>query len=153
MIPFSLKGLRLYLILIATGFGNVSAGDLRPFTTDGCSAFPDGTPEQQSLWAECCISHDLAYWKGGTYDERLVADQELETCVAKLGQPEIAKLMLTGVRFGGSPYFPTSYRWGYGWPYQRGYQALGENERAQVTRQIENLNSILDRFLAQPAKP
>jgi hypothetical protein len=132
------------------GFGNLPAGDLRPFTTDSCSVFPEGTPEQQSLWAECCISHDLAYWKGGTYDERLAADHDLEACVAKSGEPEIAKLMLAGVRVGGSPYFPTSYRWGYGWPYQRGYQALNEGELVQVRKQIENLRLILNRFLAQP---
>jgi hypothetical protein len=144
---------RLSLILLTLGFGHVSAGELRPFTTDGCSVFPEGTPEQQSLWAECCISHDLAYWKGGTYDERLAADRELESCVTKLGEPEIAKLMLAGVRVGGSPYFPTSYRWGYGWPYQRGYQALKENELEQVARQINNLNAILNRFLTRPKKP
>jgi hypothetical protein len=149
----SLKILSLCLIVFTIGVGNVTAGDLRPFTTDGCSVFPEGTPEQQSLWAECCISHDLAYWKGGTYDERLIADKDLEACVAKLGEPEIAKLMLAGVRVGGSPYFPTSYRWGYGWPYQRGYQALNENELTQVTKQIESLSSILNHFLIQPQKP
>ena len=25
------------------------AAELKPFTSDGCSAFPDGTPEQQDL--------------------------------------------------------------------------------------------------------
>jgi hypothetical protein len=149
----SVKNFRLSLILLTLGIGHASAGELRPFTTDGCSVFPEGTPEQQSLWAECCISHDLAYWKGGTYDERLAADRELESCVTQLGEPKIAKLMLAGVRVGGSPYLPTSYRWGYGWPYQRGYQALKESELDQVSRQIENLRIILNRFLAQPEKP
>ena len=52
--------------------------DLKPFTSDGCSVFPDGNLEQQSLWVNCCIRHDLAYWKGGTYEERLASDQALE---------------------------------------------------------------------------
>jgi hypothetical protein len=153
MVTLSCQSRRTVFALIALFATSASAEDLRPFTTDGCSVFPEGTPEQQSLWAECCISHDLAYWKGGTYDERLAADRELESCVTKLGEPEIAKLMLAGVRVGGSPYFPTSYRWGYGWPYQRGYQALKENELEQVARQINNLNAILNRFLTRPKKP
>ena len=44
--------------------------------------------------------------------------------------------MLTGVRIGGSPYFPTSYRWGYGWPYPRGYQDLSEDELIDVSKKI-----------------
>ena len=41
------------------------AADIAPFTSDGCSSFPDGTPANQSLWLECCVRHDLAYWRGG----------------------------------------------------------------------------------------
>jgi hypothetical protein len=40
--------------------------------------------------------------------------------------------MLAGVRVGGSPYWPTRYRWGYGWPWPRGYAALTPEDRAQV---------------------
>lgn len=29
--------------------------------------------------------------------------------------------MLSGVRVGGSPYWPTKFRWGYGWSYPHGY--------------------------------
>lgn len=109
-------------------------GTLQPFTTDGCSRFPDGTPAQNDLWLDCCIAHDAAYWKGGTYQERVEADQALQTCVAKVGQPKIAALMRAGVRAGGSPYWPTSFRWGYGWPYPRPYRALSAQERAQVEK-------------------
>ena len=69
-------------------------GDLKPFTTDGCSAFPNGNIKHQSLWANCCIRHDLAYWKGGTYDERLEADHKLESCVSQVGEPEIAAISI-----------------------------------------------------------
>ncbi|MFT6987247.1 MAG: hypothetical protein ACJAT7_003101 [Psychromonas sp.] len=102
----------------------INAEEINPFTSDGCSAFPDGTFKQKELWLACCTAHDYAYWKGGTYDERLIADKQLRQCVAKVGQPQIAALMLAGVRVGGSPYFPTSFRWGYGWSYPRGYKAL-----------------------------
>ena len=125
------------------------AADLKPFTTDGCSDFPDGTPSQQSLWFDCCVRHDLAYWKGGTKAERLAADLTLQQCVVQEGEAEIADLMLAGVRVGGSPYYPTSYRWGYGWPYLRGYQALSEEERSQVRQQLQRLQDMLRDFSNQ----
>ena len=116
---------------------NVNAENIKPFTSDGCSVFPDGTFEYKELWLSCCTAHDYAYWQGGTYEERLVADEQLSQCVAKVGEPQIAKLMLAGVRVGGSPYFPTSFRWGYGWSYPRWYKALTKSEKMQI-RTIEN---------------
>jgi len=133
----------LSCILFVCLAGAVAADDLAPFTTDGCSDFPDGTPSQQSLWLDCCIRHDLAYWKGGTREERLAADQALRQCVAQTGEPKIADIMLAGVRMGGSPYFPTSYRWGYGWPYRRGYQPLNDTEKEQVRRQLKRLERMI----------
>lgn len=111
---------------------SVSAENIKPFTSDGCSSFPDGTFKQKELWLSCCTAHDYAYWKGGTYEERLIADKALELCVSRVGEPQIAKLMLAGVRVGGSPYFPTSFRWGYGWSYPRWYKALSESEKKQM---------------------
>jgi len=105
---------------------------LKPFSTDGCSMFPDGTLKYQELWLTCCIEHDKAYWRGGTYEERKVADKALQKCVASVGVPKIAALMLAGVRVGGSPYWPTPFRWGYGWSESRGYKALTEEELAAV---------------------
>ncbi len=116
---------------------------LKPFTTDGCSMFPDGTYKQQSLWMECCIRHDIAYWQGGTEQQRLDADQALQQCVSQVGEPEIARVMLAGVRVGGSPFFPTSYRWGYGWSYQRGYKPLSDEEKRQVGDELQRLRIIL----------
>lgn len=114
----------------------VIAAELKPFTTDGCSSFPEGTLYQKTLWHNCCVQHDIKYWKGGTYDERVTADRDLEQCVSKVGEPHIAKLMLAGVRVGGSPYWPTTYRWGYGWPYFRAYGALTEEELLEVKKRL-----------------
>lgn len=124
----------------------LSAGELKPLTIDGCSAFPDGTIEQQSLWVGCCIKHDIAYWQGGTYNQRLEADKALEQCVSQVGEPEIARLMLTGVRVGGSPYFPTSFRWGYGWPYFRGYKALSRVEKELVVEKLRALQLLINKI-------
>ena len=141
MTSSSHAGVLLYLSLIAAP--PAWSDTLKPFTSDGCSLFPDGTYPQQSLWMECCIRHDLAYWQGGSQDQRLAADQALQQCVSQVGEPEIAQLMLAGVRVGGSPYFPTPYRWGYGWSYRRGYDPLTDQEIGQVRREVERLRLIL----------
>jgi len=89
-------------------------GQLPPysFTTDGCSYFPDST------WKECCVTHDMAYWCGGTLSDRMDADRELKDCVYKeTGSCVLANGMRTGVFLGGAQLWPTSFRWGYGWPY------------------------------------
>ncbi|MDO8270919.1 MAG: hypothetical protein Q7U82_03230 [Gammaproteobacteria bacterium] len=106
--------------------------ELAPFTSDGCSAFPDGSLEQRQLWLSCCVAHDVAYWQGGTYEERMAADLGLQQCVAQVGDSRIAAIMLAGVRVGGTPYLPTPFRWGYGWPYPRGYKKLTAEELEQV---------------------
>lgn len=117
---------------------------LSPFTTDGCSAFPDGTIKIKDQWLSCCIAHDLAYWQGGTYKERVLADEELKRCVNQVSNPVLAELMKAGVRVGGSPYFPSSFRWGYGWPYPRGYQALTAEEKILVNQMISQIPENID---------
>ncbi len=121
----------------------IAAQELKPFSSDGCSLFPDGTLSQNRLWLNCCITHDRTYWIGGTEAERLKADQELEACVESIGEPEIAKVMLAGVRVGGSPYLPTSFRWGYGWSESRGYKALDAHEKALVLAEQARVAKIL----------
>lgn len=106
---------------------------LQPFTTDGCSLFPDRSLVSTSDWCGCCLAHDLAYWRGGTAEERLQADQDLKSCVlAASGNAELADLMFLGVRTGGGPYFLTPYRWGYGWPFGRLYGPISPTEEAQA---------------------
>lgn len=126
----------IVLLIIST---MVNADTLKPFTTDGCSSFPDGTIKAKTLWLSCCSDHDYKYWKGGTYHQRLVADRELKQCVTKNGKPGIGLLMLAGVRVGGTPYLPTSFRWGYGWPYPRHYGVLNKEELKQVAQLSRNL--------------
>lgn len=76
------------------------------------------------------MQHDKVCWQGGTFTPRRQADEALRQCVAAVGQPEIARLMPAGVRVGGSPYRPTRFRWGYGWP--RRYAALTPEDRVQA---------------------
>ncbi len=107
---------------------------MQPFSTDGCSLFPDRSLVGKSDWCSCCLAHDLAYWRGGTADERLKADEALKSCVLHAsGSAELANLMFAGVRTGGGPYFFTPYRWGYGWPFGRTYEPLSAAEEAQAS--------------------
>jgi len=110
---------------------------LKDFTSDGCSLFPDRSLINNDDWCDCCLEHDIAYWQGGTKEQRLEADQKLRDCVlAKTGDAVLAEAMYHGVRFGGSPYFYNWYRWGYGWSYERKYQALTVEEQRLVSDKL-----------------
>lgn len=113
------------------------ASELKPFTTDGCSLWIDGTPEQPNLWRHCCVAHDLAYWLGGSKADRKKADEDILACVKQAQGPGMAKYIYTNVRWGGSPYWMNYYRWGYGWDYldgvwPRGYKVPTAQEQALI---------------------
>ncbi len=133
MCSFSFSRLLISLVFLFSA-QVFSEQSLLPFASDGCSSFPDGTIAQNELWLSCCTTHDRAYWKGGSYSQRLKADVDLQECVAQLGEEVVSILMLTGVRVGGTPFLPTTFRWGYGWPYPRAYGELSDKEKNQVLR-------------------
>jgi hypothetical protein len=106
---------------------------LRPFVTDGCSMFPDGVPGRPHLWQHCCVAHDLAYWKGGTRQDRRRADATLASCVnAVTRNPVLGSLMQLFVRIGGGPQRAGGTRWGFGWTHTRPYGPLSPEEETQV---------------------
>ena len=110
-----------------------TAAAIEPFSSDGCSLFPDRSLITKKDWCDCCLAHDVAYWRGGTAAERLKADEELRDCVARATRdPALAELMFVGVRSGGGPYFFTPYRWGYGWKFGRLYEPLSAEEDRQA---------------------
>lgn len=113
------------------------SASLAPFTSDGCSLFPDGTLADRDKWCDCCETHDLAYWQGGSSEERNLADANLRDCVlARTGDKSLAESMYLGTRAGGHPAFPTWFRWGYGWSYGRGYKPLTDEEKVPVKEQL-----------------
>ena len=133
-----------WLLLVAvfwlgacTGFRPPNTPGLAPFTSDGCSLFPDGPRTDRDRWCECCQTHDLAYWQGGSEEQREQADAALRDCVLlRTGDSQLAATMHAGVRAGGHPVFPSGFRWGYGWPYGRGYEPLSNDEKRQVEDQL-----------------
>ncbi|NVP18065.1 hypothetical protein HUU51_05105 [Candidatus Gracilibacteria bacterium] len=110
--------LSLTLFLIITQFSSNSEKTKLTYTSipetfvfDGCSMFPDGN------YLDCCTNHDKTYYFGGTYIDRFRSDNELFSCVYSKGNilnKFLAPTMWVGVRLGGAPIFPTSYRWGFG---------------------------------------
>ncbi len=127
-----------------------TANPLKPFTTDGCSMWIDGTPEQPNLWRHCCVAHDLAYWQGGSKTQRQQADADLLTCVEQAHSSGMANYIYANVRWGGSPYWITSYRWAYGWDYldgvwPRGYKVPTTEEQAQINAQMPAAQEIIRR--------
>ncbi|MDP2560884.1 hypothetical protein [Psychrobium sp. 1_MG-2023] len=141
-----IRGLVSLLWIIAFS-SNAQQAKLAPFTTDGCSLFPDGTLASSEQWLHCCVQHDFDYWQGGTAKQRQRSDRELLLCVAKAGHPHIASLMLTGVRVGGHPYWYTPFRWGYGWPYPKAYAELTPAEMQLVEQRVLEIPAELLKLL------
>ena len=133
-------GLWIFVGIVATACSTDS--ELRAFSSDGCSLFPDSSLISENDWCSCCFEHDLAYWRGGTAAEREKADSVLRDCVAgKTGNEALGMMMYEGVRLGGSPHFYSWYRWGYGWGYERKYQALSPAE-------VEAADKLMRKYFA-----
>ena len=110
----------LFLLLIIFStlnlFAQIESGaknkEMPPdFKSDGCTLFPEGK------YKDCCVAHDLDYFKGGSLSERWRSDKRLFQCVAnKKGwwHKIVAPAMWTGVRIGGVSFLPTPFRWGFG---------------------------------------
>jgi len=132
----------LCAILLGACASSPPATTLAPFTSDGCSMFPDRSLWSDTDWCGCCVTHDLAYWRGGTAAQRLAADEALRGCVLQAsGSSALADLMFNGVRAGGAPHSVTAYRWAYGWPIGRTYEPLTAEEQAAadaLQEQYEN---------------
>jgi hypothetical protein len=151
MQPFRLSSPSRFSVALASVFyfacslffvGSASAVELRDFTSDGCSLFPDGSVKDRALWCDCCLAHDITYWRGGTREDRKRADEVLRDCVlARTGSKALANLMYDGVRVGGDPAFPAWYRWGYGWKYGKGYSPLTAREKQEVRRKLKAYHS------------
>lgn len=134
----SVRTVCLLLCLPLTAASHATEDKLLLFHSDGCTLFPNGTPVQPKLWCACCVAHDLAYWQGGNKQDRLRADVDLHRCVkAVAGSDALGALMQAGVRAGGQPHLPSSFRWAYGWPRRTVYFELDEVDRARVKERLE----------------
>lgn len=96
--------------------GSLSLQPPNPCRMDGCTLVPDFD------FKDCCNSHDIAYWLGGTPERREHADKVFYRCIRDVKPSFIATLYYYGVRIGGTPYLPTPWRWGFGWEFGHGYK-------------------------------
>ncbi|MBY0415629.1 MAG: hypothetical protein K2Q18_15755 [Bdellovibrionales bacterium] len=132
---------------------------LRPFTTDYCSEWPDGRINDPKRWADCCFTHDISYWMGGTEEERKSSDRELKSCVRNNSDSLNGFLMYMGVRIGGDP-GEASYSWGYGWTKDREYTRLAKEERQKAKElllsseynQHEKEKALINNFINEKLK-
>lgn len=123
--------------------------ELRPFTTEGCTYIPDAFPfvDLEPL-GPCCLKHDIQYWLGGTYEEKLDADQELGQCAERIGYPKLFGFALYFGPHQVGPWIPAKYwRWGFGWKYNRGYRPVTPEQREQARRLLQDFTQKLNKAL------
>lgn len=126
---------------------------LKPFLTDYCTAYTEGTREQPDLWKHCCVEHDLYFWAGGSQEDRKKTDFRLKSCVEATGAVTQANLIYLAVSLGGSS--PIRFRtkqWGHAWEFRSRYLSLNENETALVLQYIETLSGDVTPELKQSFK-
>jgi hypothetical protein len=117
------------LLLFCLSFSTQAATTPKPFVTDLCTGYPEGTLEQPKLWAHCCLKHDLDLWAGGKESHRTQVDLNLRECVSLTGQPQHARLMWLGVRLGRlSPIKIPGQQWGNAWGSDVRDELLSKNE-------------------------
>jgi hypothetical protein len=120
MATMDLRPLFASIPLLLAGAGASASDSLRPFETDGCTAWREGTIANPKQWRHCCVKHDLRFWAGGTSPGRPAADLELRDCVAATGARLEAITMYLGVRAGSySPRKFAGKQWGNAWSAKR----------------------------------
>ena len=122
----------LFGYLVGPGTEPMNQKILRPFSTDGCSQSPDKLIGVEIV--DCCVRHDIAYWLGGTREEKEESDRQLGQCIQRQGSELMAKAYQTGVAIGGSPTLKNTFRWGYGWDSVRQYGPITPSEWNQAER-------------------
>lgn len=102
----------------------------KPNPKDGCSWVPDCNVKT------CCDDHDRAYRHGGTSEQRKRADQKFRQCIRDKDHSILDDVYYIGVRMNAVPWLPTSFRWGFGYPYEKGHR--GYTPHSEQTEKILN---------------
>jgi hypothetical protein len=129
----------IFLILLFTSWQTYSS-ELKPFVTDYCTYFLDGTPSKPTLWRDCCIEHDIHYWYGGTIKDRDHTDLKLKYCVEKVAGKTWAHLIYTGVKAGHYSPVKNEHYWGWGWNPKRENQEICKAEEPYIMGEIGKLS-------------
>lgn len=129
----------LIAILFLNSCAVMAALELKPFKTDYCTGFPEGTISQPELWKHCCLNHDLHFWIGGTREERSQIDLNFKACIAATGMPRTAEMMYQAVRAGShSPIQFKGKQWGNGWSESAYYKKLKVEDVDRIEAMLLN---------------
>lgn len=143
--------MNIFILLISLVFTPLRAFEtesLKPFLTDYCTSYPEGTRAKPELWKHCCEEHDLFFWGGGSLDDRKTVDLRLKSCVEATGAETQARLMYTAVTIGGaSPIRFKTKQWGHAFVNRARYQSLSEDETRQLFEHLDRHNTDLDPVL------
>lgn len=124
--------MRALLIILIFSFPFLTYADasqLRPFETDYCTNYSEGTRSNPDLWKHCCLIHDLYFWAGGTKQDRYNADIGLKRCVEETGAYYRARLIYYAVRAGSySPIKFPDKKWNNGWKDRPDFQSLSRED-------------------------
>jgi hypothetical protein len=137
---------KLFLLTALFSYAALAqSGDaLKPFATDYCTGYAEGTRTQPDLWKHCCVEHDLYFWAGGSREDRKATDLRLKHCVEATGAVGHARLIYSAVKIGGSsPIRFKSREWGNAFVERERYQALTSEETALIIQHLKNQDSEL----------
>ncbi len=142
----NIRILLLFLISLPA-FGKTPV-DLKPFLTDYCTSYPEGTRQKPELWKHCCVEHDLYFWAGGSKSDRKETDVRLRECVAATGAHRQAKLIYAAVSIGAnSPIRFKTKQWGHAFENRTRYLALTAEESNLVVESLARQNPDIPREL------
>jgi len=148
-----MKILPMILLLSSLQSWARSQTQLKPFVTDYCTAYVEGTREQPNLWKHCCEEHDLYFWAGGSLEDRKTSDLRLKSCVEKTGARTQAVLIYTAVSIGGSsPIRFKTKQWGHAWEGRQRYVSLTEDETSKIINHLDIHNQEMSADLKQSLK-
>ncbi len=112
---------------------------IKPFSTDYCTGYHEGTRQRPGIWKHCCLEHDLYFWAGGSREDRKEADLRLGKCVEATGEVEQARLMYAAVSLGAySPIRLRGKHFGNAWQNGRSsYTSLTAPEILLILQDID----------------
>lgn len=134
-----MKALWIFIFFVIGAASLSEASSLRPFTSDGCSSSPDGMSAKLEF-LQCCVQHDLHYWKGGTAEQKQSADLEFKSCLDKNTNPTVTSIYYNSVRVGGNAKLGAPWSWGYGWTSSRAYAPHTPSESLEIEKMTPDLS-------------
>ncbi len=135
--------------------GSEETGTLKPFFTDGCTLFLDGTNKHPNLWVHCCKEHDMRYWFGGSEADRDKTDLRLKACVQDVAGETWAALIYAGVKTGHLSPIKNKTHWSWGWKQERNNIKLNSSEITYIIDELHQLPydpKIIENFIERNFK-